>query len=310
MEKQIICIKVSSHSNFELYLLGEKYLIPYKFLYDCKMDKELVKIWIEVGNKNVLAVLERSKEKGGTFVPYQTFSQQEQQKIKSLTPIISGQIIRKYRGNIELKESEFKQKLEANETYKQEMLKRNYPVSNICCFNLKSTKDQLFALCVQNNIDFINVMRFKEIYGHLDLHRLWIEKHTSTNVAFSYLTEPCKYQSKINEIFEVFEEALIPKAALNQMSRFPLRSPKLKVSKESIEAYQKAKVKGYLFIDKFENISTTDTYEKLKQNSSFQDRIKNLLFSDIKTILDQAIIDEEYEFAAFLRDHLKKYEKK
>ena len=67
MEKQVICIKVSSHSNFELYLLGEKYLIPYKFLYDCKMDKELVKIWIEVGNKDVLAVLERSKEKGGTF---------------------------------------------------------------------------------------------------------------------------------------------------------------------------------------------------------------------------------------------------
>ena len=31
------------------------------------MDKELVKIWIEVGNKDVLAVLERSKEKGGTF---------------------------------------------------------------------------------------------------------------------------------------------------------------------------------------------------------------------------------------------------
>ena len=46
--KNIICIKARSHTNFELFLIGEKYDIPYNFLIKYKEDKTINKFWIEV----------------------------------------------------------------------------------------------------------------------------------------------------------------------------------------------------------------------------------------------------------------------
>ena len=56
--KNIICIKAKSHSNFELFLIGQKYDIPYNFLIKYKEDISITKFWTEVGSGKIMAVEE------------------------------------------------------------------------------------------------------------------------------------------------------------------------------------------------------------------------------------------------------------
>lgn len=305
MDKQIICVKASSHSNFELYLISEKYNISYNFLQECKSKPNLIKVWLDTKNENVLAVQEFTKNQDKVFIPYISMTISEIQKLYDLTPIICGKVIRKYRGDIDAKEKEFKQKLIDNDRYRKQMLERNYDPSDIYCINLNSTKEQLFALCIHYKINFLRVIDFLDMYESLKLHRLWIEKETSDYVAFSYLSESSNFK---NENFEILEDVLIPRSAIYKMSHIPLKIPKLKITNESIEHYLLAKEKGYLLIEKFEFFLNSNQHDLFKIKSIYEDRIKELSNVEKKELLQEAVYEEDYEFAAFLRDHLKKYE--
>ena len=106
--KNIICIKAKSHTNFELYLIGEKYDIPYNFLIKYKEDITISKFWTEVGSGKIMAIEEINGSKK-TFIPILSLSTSEKNEIKNITPIIAGKVISKWKGDIESKEKEFKE---------------------------------------------------------------------------------------------------------------------------------------------------------------------------------------------------------
>ena len=80
--KNIICIKAKSHTNFELYLIGEKYDIPYNFLIKYKEDISISKFWTEVGSGKIMAIEELNGSKK-TFVPILSLSAYEKNEIKN-----------------------------------------------------------------------------------------------------------------------------------------------------------------------------------------------------------------------------------
>ena len=133
--KQIICIKARSHSDFELYLMSEKYDIPYDFLLDYKSDKLTYKFWTEVGSGIISALEERPDEKTRNFLPTAPMNEREKQALLSIQPLRAGEIIRKYKGDIDEKEQEFKEMITAIEKKKEQMLSRKYDPTNIVCIN-------------------------------------------------------------------------------------------------------------------------------------------------------------------------------
>jgi hypothetical protein len=74
MSNQIICIKARSHSDFELYLIGEKYDIPYDFLLNYKKNKRIYKFWTELVSGMLSAVEELPNEKTKNFISYAPMS--------------------------------------------------------------------------------------------------------------------------------------------------------------------------------------------------------------------------------------------
>ena len=95
MSKQIICIKARSHSDFELYLIGEKYDIPYDFLLNYKKNKRVYKFWTEVGSGLLSAIEERPNEKTKNFISYAPMSEREKQNTIDIQPIRAGELINK-----------------------------------------------------------------------------------------------------------------------------------------------------------------------------------------------------------------------
>ena len=308
MSKQIICIKARSHSDFELYLIGEKYDIPFEFLMNYKENKQVYKFWTEVGSGMLSAIEKRPTEKTRDFISYAPLSEREKQNLISIQPIRAGEILTKYKGDIAEKEQEFKAMLQAKEKHKIEMLNRKYDPSNIVCINLKITKEQLFAICLSYEIDFLEVMYFIEEYGALNVIRLWIEKKTNTRVAYAYLNAASGSNNNPCETFVEITDALIPKEAILAMSRKPVTTPKLRVTKESMDAYAKASGRGYLIIEKFESVllasSLLEDDPILVGNSN--SKIDKLTIEELNDLLRNAIEEEDYEFAARLRDQINK----
>jgi len=102
------------------------------------------------------------------------------------------------------------------------------------------------------------------------------------------------YQDFHEERFETVD-CLIPKKAIHRMSHTPVKTPKLKVNEDVIEAYQRLKEIGVnLAIEKLENV-------QLKQKRrDFLDKLQQQL--------TDAIDQEDYEKAATLRDRIKSIE--
>ena len=308
MSKQIICIKARSHSDFELYLIGEKYDIPYDFLLNYKKNKRVYKFWTEVGSGLLSAIEERPNEKTKNFISYAPMSEREKQNTIDIQPIRAGELINKFKGDINEKEEEFKAMLVAKEKHITDMLSRKFDPSTIICINLKSSNEQLFSICVNHQVDFLEVMSFKEEYGALNLVRLWIEKDKNTRVAYAYINSPSGSNTSPSERFVEIEDSLIPKKAINEMSHKPVTTPKLKVTDESLIEYRKASARGYLSIFKFENALIPqlliELNEKIDAKPDLTSKITQLSIDELNESLKKAVEEEEYEFAAKIRDQI------
>lgn len=312
MSKQIICIKASSHSDFELYLMSEKYDIPYDFLLDYKGDKLTYKFWTEVGSGIISALEERPDEKTRNFLPTAPMNEREKQELLSIQPIRAGEVIRKYKGDIDEKEQEFKEMVAAIKKKKEKMLSRNYDPSNIVCINTKIGKEQIFSVCVSNDIDFSCVVSFLENNPNVDINRVWFEKKTSELVAYNYI-----YFGDTEERFEVNSSCLIPKSAIGRMSRTASKTPKIKATKKSLIAYQKANEEGFFVnIPKFERLIESGYLERLEDEETLE-KIESIdvdidVFDveELKSLLQTAVDDEDYESAAALRDAINEIENK
>ena len=316
--KQIICIKARSHSDFELYLMSEKYDIPYDFLLDYKSDKLIYKFWTEVGSGIISALEERPNEKTRNFSPTSPMNEREKQALLSIQPLRAGEIIRKYKGDIDEKEQEFKDMVAATEKKKEQMLSRKSDPSNIVCINTKTGKDQIFSVCVNNDIDFICVMDFLENNPNVDINRVWFEKKTSELVAYNYIYAQSGFFGEATERFEVNSSCLIPKAAISRMSRTAAKTPKIKANKKTLDAYQKANEEGcFINIPKFERLIESGHLERLEDDEETLEKIETIevdldVFDveELKSLLQTAVDDEDYESAAALRDAINEMENK
>lgn len=293
---RIICIKARSHSDFELYLIGEKYDIPYDFLIGYKRDVDTYKFWTELGTGKVLALEER-KGSVKSFVPILPLSDSKISEIRSIKPILAGEVMRKYAGEISEKEEEFKEMLAGREKKRKEMLSRKYDPSNIVCINARSTNEQIFAVCVFNDIEYAHVASFIDANSHVDMTRVWFEKGTSELVAF-------EYPQGIYERFEINEDCLIPREAIRRMNRKPTPTPRIKVTQESVDAYRNAIDMGFdLDIPKLERALCSDIEED-------DIDMVSVTVEDLKDLLQAAVDREDYESAAELRDAIRDLEKR
>ena len=315
--KQIICIKASSHSDFELYLMSEKYDIPYEFLLDYKSDKLIYKFWTEVGSGIISALEERPDEKTRNFSPTSPMNEREKQSLLSIQPLRAGEIIRKYKYDIDEKEQEFKEMVAATEKTKEQMLSRNYDPSNIVCINTKTGRDQIFSVCVSNDINFAGVIDFLDNNPNVDINRVWFEKKTSELVAYNYIYAQSGFFGEAAERFEVNSSCLIPKKAINRMSMVAAKTPKIRANKKTLDAYQKANDEGYFVnIPKFERLIESGFIDRLEdgiEQTKIEDVEINLDVFDVeelKSLMQTAIDDEDYESAAALRDAIKEMDRK
>lgn len=288
---KIICIKARSHSNFELYLIGEKYDIPYDFLLHYKKDKSIYKFWTEVGSGKVLAFEERPSEKEKIFTAIIPMSESDKKRVLGIKPIISGHVISKYKGDVIEKEKEFNDLVISFEKKKKEMLSRKYDQSNIICLNTNYTFEQLFAICVKNELDFLEIAGFIENNSHINITRVWYEKVTTDLVAYEFL-------NKQEEYFEVNEYSLIPRDAILKMSRKPVPVPKIKITEKVIIEYNRVKDFGFdINIPKLEK-------------SIDQSDVDLLSIEDLNDLLEKALETEDYESAAEIRDIIKEMKEK
>ena len=302
----IICIKARSHSDFELYLIGEKYDIPYDFLIDYKKDREVYKFWTEVGSGIICALEERPDEKTRKFSPTAPMSEREKQSLLSIQPLRAGDIIRKYKGDIEEKEHEFKDMLLAKEKRKEQMLNRKYDPSDIVCINAKLDDEQIFAVCVSNEIRFPSVISFLENNCSVNITKIWFEKKTSELVAYDYIYD-------YEERSEINPSCLIPKAAIYKRSKVAAKTPKIKGDRKTLEEYQDAKERGYsLSIPKLDRMLESGFLEREEEPTEESTHIDLDVFEvdDLKELLSAALEDEDYESAAALRDAIKEMESK
>lgn len=294
----IICIKARSHSDFELYLIGEKYDMPYEFLIDYKKNHSVYKFWTEVGSGRIMAIEERTGDKKA-FVPVMPMAPGEEKKLKATSPIIAGTVISKYRGDIEEKEEEFKQMVAAKEIHRKKMLNRKYDAKNIVCINARLTDEQIFAACLDNEIDFVEVAGFIKSNDHIAFTKVWYEKGTSMMVAYEYV-------SGIEEVLDINEDCLIPRDAIHRRSTKPIPTPKIKASYETATAYRRAKMVGFdLDIPKLERFD----FEREERQSEDID-LDVFTIEDLKNLLDAALSEEDYESAAELRDAIREMENK
>jgi hypothetical protein len=284
-KNKVICIKARSHSDFELYLISEKYDIPYDFLMGYKKDIDVYKFWTEIGSGIILATESRTDgKKMWTSYP---MTINETDTLISIKPIKSPKIKDEHEESEKIKE--FKIMLKEKEDYRQKMLNRKYDINNIICINLKLPESQLFAICQHYNIDFLSVMDYKD---NVYVNKVWFEKDTSIFVAYYSI-----YNNQ--QHFEVNEDCLIPKNITNSIiSLKPVKTPKIKKTQENIDAYRYFNEIGYnIEIQSFDNL-----IENGYEDDEFEFDINKLSLDELNNLLELAIKDEDYESAAELRD--------
>lgn len=280
---RVICVKIGSLSEFETFLLAENLGLDYLSMNEIRRDKTVRKYWFDLNGGRLLAV-ERVILGEKEFDPMIPLDSLQLDSIRKSKPVQAGEPTRKFKGDIEEKRKDFQRLLEEERKYKEDMLNRkDYNPGNIVCINSKSTLDQVFAVCVVNDVDPVTTISF--IYGnsHLDMTRVWFEKITGVLVAYSY------YEYGRDNF--VMVDCLIPKKAIYQMSHTPVNVPKLKVSDVAIDAYGKLKELGIdLGIQKLENVVL------VQKNREFLEKLQSELADAIDT--------EDYEKAAVLRDRI------
>ena len=99
------------------------------------------------------------------------------------------------------------------------------------------------------------------------------------------------------------------------MSRTATKTPKIKATKKSLEAYQKANDEGcFINIPKFERLIESGYLERLEETIEKIELIEVDLdvfdVEELKSLLQTAVDDEDYESAAALRDAINEMENK
>lgn len=283
---QVICIKIGALSEFETFLLAERLKLDYLAFNEIRADKTVRKYWLDADTGRVLAV-EREILGEREIDQITLLTNEEIVAMRKAKPVQAGEPTRKYKGDIEEAKEEFKLLVEEEKERRKAMLSRDYDPSDIVCINAKSTLKQVFAACVENDVDPVHTISFLHGNNHLEMTRVWFEKRTGVLVAYSY-------QDYHEERFETVD-CLIPKKAISRMSHTPVKTPKLKVTEKALDGYQRLKDIGIdLGIEKLEKV------EHAKKKDDFLARLKQELAD--------AIDEEEYEMAAKLRDRIKSIE--
>ena len=190
--------------------------------------------------------------------------------------------------------------------------------SSIVCINTKSGKDQIFSVCVNNDINFAYVMGFLENNPTFNINRVWFEKKTSELVAYNYIYANDGFFGEALERFEINPSCLIPKSTISRMSRIAAKTPKIRANKKTLDAYQKANEEGfYINIPKFERIIESGSLDRLDDDEETLEKIETIevdldVFDveELKSLMQTAVDDEDYESAAVLRDAINEIENK
>lgn len=272
--KTIICVKLSSLSDFELYLLAEIRGLDYKALKKIKSENRFSKIWIELPSGMIVAV----QRDGKSIDPYISMSEYEIAALSRKTPVLAGEPTRKFRGDIESKRAEFNE-------FTEEEAKKNgtaeYDHRNIVCINARHTLEQIFAASIANDVDPVEAVSFVFRNSHIDMTKVCFEKKTANVVYFAFM-------SGSQEVWQD-EDPSIPLLAKSKMSKKPVDTPKIKATPESIEKYQNLKSAGIpISIPKLDRMKFREGIESLKKQ------------------LEAALAREDYEEAARLRDLIAK----
>jgi excinuclease UvrABC helicase subunit UvrB len=101
------------------------------------------------------------------------------------------------------------------------------------------------------------------------------------------------------------------------MSRTAAKTPKIKANKKTLDAYQKANEEGcFINIPKFErliesgSLDRLDDYEEKEKIESIEVDLDVFDVEELKSLLQTAVDDEDYESAAALRDAINEIENK
>lgn len=284
---QVICVKIGALSEFETYLLAERLGLDYLAFNEIRSDKTIRKYWLDTDTGRVLAV-ERDIMGERELDLTTNLTELEIIALKKCKPVKTGEPTKKYKGDIDEAREDFKRLVEEDKKYREKMLNRDYDPSNIVCINSKSTFEQIFTVCVEYDVDPVSVISFLYGNNHLEMIRVWFEKKTGVLVAYCF-------RDYNNDVFQTVE-CLIPKKAINKMSHTPVKTPKLKITDETIEAYQRLKEIGLnLSIEKLENVQI------IKKKREFLEKLQQELTDAIDT--------EDYEKAAEIRDRINSLEK-
>lgn len=295
-KNSIICIKARSHSDFELFLVSEKYGLAYDILLDYKKDNSIYKFWVDLDLGIIIATESRSNGDKTIYVTDQ-ISKADRSKLIDILPVKTPKVKENSEENYEIVKDRFEQMVKEKEEYRTKMLSRKYDHNDIVCVNLKSDQSQIFSICQFYKLDFITVMSYKE---EDDVTKAWFEKKTGECYAFEYI-------SGIYETFTINERSLIPRDIKYKISRKPVNTPKIKKTQDNIEAYIKYTDMGFhIGIPAFDKI-----IEKGWTKETLSDDIGLASFSikDLEMLLEKAVEDEDYESAAELRDAINEMKK-
>jgi hypothetical protein len=295
-KNSIICIKARSHSDFELYLVSEKYGLAYDILLDYKKDTSIYKFWVDLDLGIIIATESRSNGDKTIYVT-DHISKADRSKLIDIVPVKTPKVKENSEENYEMVKDRFEQMVKEKEEYRTKMLNRKYDHNNIVCVNMKSDNAQIFALCQFYKLDFINVMSYKD---EDDVTKVWFEKETGECFAF-------EYKSGEYYPFTINERSLIPRNIKSKISHKPVNTPKIKKTPDNIEAYIKYTDMGFhIGIPGFDKI-----IEKGWTKETLSDDIGLASFSikDLEMLLEKAVEDEDYESAAEIRDAINEIKK-
>jgi hypothetical protein len=288
-KNSIICIKARSHTDFELYLVSEKYNLAYDILLDYKKDKSIYKFWIDLDLGIIIATESRSGSDKTIYVT-DHIDKSDRTKLTEITPVKTPKVKENSEENYEMVKEKFEQMVKEKEEYRTKMLNRKYDINNIVCINLKSDTSQIFSLCRFYKLDFLTVMSYKD---ESDVTKGWFEKETGECFAF-------EYKSGNYYPFIINERSLIPRNIEYKISRKVINTPKIKKTKDNIDAYVKYTKLGYnIGIPAFDKIIENGY---TKETLSDEIGIESFSIKDLEILLEKAVEDEDYESAAELRD--------
>lgn len=306
-KERVICIKPRTHTDFEIFLIGKKYGIPYELLIEYKKDLTIYKFWVRMEKGGGQIIATESRTNGEKKVNGFGLSDQHINTLLTILPIKVPKT-----KDIEKKQIEFKAMLKEMEEHKQKMINRNYNIDNIVCFNLRLPNSQIFAICQHYNINFLEVVSHR--YDKR-INKIWIEKETSEFVAciIAHKNEYDRSQ-RVEEYFYVNEKTLIPKKVIDKLqSTKPVKTPKVPKTKKNIKDYITYNKMGYeISIPSFDHyIENTyiDPYEEeIDEEESNavieddEDDYSEVTIENLQKMLEKALEIEDYESAAELRD--------